>query len=486
MLLNRGGLHSNLTDIRALVNMMSNSNLFLVLLSVVCLRPEQIAEGSRILISSPYGTKSYHNMYVPLATELARRGHHVTIITNYGSSELDNLDNVRQIVMDKLLVDMSSYENAFEAMLSVKVLLNSARIALKNLFDLSLNITNILYEDERIKDLMANDHFDLVMVGITLNAGSYPLAWHFKAPLVMLTPNAIYPGVMDALGDDDQTSFVPFFLGRYSNKMNLFERTLNTIATKMYSYFIHQYHQSAIQSIIRKGPVPDCPHPRELEKNISLVLTNTHPAVNYARPMPPVIVEVGAMHCRPAKPLPEDLETFVSHPDGFILFAVGSTLPMERMPDFMIQSFIKTFAKIPQRIIWQWKGKVRDDLPDNVLALPWLPQQDLLGNVIKSFKNLNSNCIITILGHENCKLFITHGGLNSIFEAVYHGVPILGLPFGTDQKLNMRKAVEEGYARRIFWPDLSQELLSEAIGDMLHNPRYVKISYQRQSFVTLF
>ena len=99
---------------------------------------------------------------------------------------------------------------------------------------------------------------------------------------------------------------------------------------------------------------------------------------------------------------------------------------------------------------------------------------------------MNTNCIITLLGHENCKLFITHGGLNSIFEAVYHGVPILGLPFGTDQKLNMRKAVEEGYARRIFWPDLSQELLSEAIGDMLHNPRYIKISYQRQSLVTLF
>ena len=360
--------------------MISNTKLFLVLLSVICLRLAPIAEGSRILISSPYGTKSYHNMYVPLATELTRRGHHVTIITNYGSSELEKVDNVRQIVMDKLVIDMSPYPNAFEAMLSLKLMLRSARLGLKSMFDQSLIVTKTLYEDERIKDLMANDHFDLVMVGITFNSGSYPLAWHFKAPLVMLTPNAVFPGVMEALGDDDQTSFLPFFLSSFSNKMNLLQRTINTIATRMYGYYIHQYHQTAIQSILRQGPVPDCPHPRELEKNISLVLTNTHPAINYARTMPPIIVEVGAMHCRPAKPLPADLEAFVSHPDGFILFAVGSMLPMEIMPDFMIQSFIKTFAKLPQRIVWQWKGKVRDDLPDNVLALPWLPQQDLLGN----------------------------------------------------------------------------------------------------------
>ena len=60
-----------------------------------------------------------------------------------------------------------------------------------------------------------------------------------------------------------------------------------------------------------------------------------------------------------------------------------------------------------------------------------------------------------------------------IQEAVWHGVPIFGLPFGTDQKLNMRKAVAEGYARQLFWPEVNHESLSEAIGDMLHNSRYI-------------
>jgi glucuronosyltransferase len=49
------------------------------------------------------------------------------------------------------------------------------------------------------------------------------------------------------------------------------------------------------------------------------------------------------------------------------------------MPEELILSFIKAFSRLPQRIIWQWKGKVRTDLPANVLPVPWLPQQDLLG-----------------------------------------------------------------------------------------------------------
>jgi glucuronosyltransferase len=230
---------------------------------------------------------------------------------------------------------------------------------------------------------MANDHFDLVMVSITFNAASYPLAWHFKAPLVMMTPNAIFPGVITSLGEEEQPSHVPFFMSSFTNQMNLFQRTVNTFTTHLFGYFIHQFHHEKIHAIVRKTILPDCPPLLELERNISLVFTNTHPSLNYARAMPPVIVEVGGIHCRPAGPLPQDLENFLADSDdfGFILFAVGSMLPMEKMAEDLAQSFIQTFARLPQKVIWQWKGKVRTDLPANVLAIPWLPQQDLLGSL---------------------------------------------------------------------------------------------------------
>ncbi len=35
--------------------------------------------------------------------------------------------------------------------------------------------------------------------------------------------------------------------------------------------------------------------------------------------------------------------------------------------------------------------------------------------------------------HKNTKLFITHAGLLSTQESIYHGVPMLGIPIFADQ-----------------------------------------------------
>ena len=40
----------------------------------------------------------------------------------------------------------------------------------------------------------------------------------------------------------------------------------------------------------------------------------------------------------------------------------------------------------------------------------WLPQND-------------------VLGHQQTKAFLSHCGANSLYEAAYHGVPIVALPF---------------------------------------------------------
>lgn len=39
-------------------------------------------------------------------------------------------------------------------------------------------------------------------------------------------------------------------------------------------------------------------------------------------------------------------------------------------------------------------------------------------------------------GHPRTQAFVTHGGANGLYEAVYHGVPLFGIPLFSDQPDN--------------------------------------------------
>ena len=68
---------------------------------------------------------------------------------------------------------------------------------------------------------------------------------------------------------------------------------------------------------------------------------------------------------------------------------------------------------------------------------------------------------------------MTHGGLNGLQETIYHGVPMLGLPLGGDQTLNIMRAARDGYGLKLDWKDVTEDTLNEALQSLLHNPREV-------------
>lgn len=107
------------------------------------------------------------------------------------------------------------------------------------------------------------------------------------------------------------------------------------------------------------------------------------------------------------------------------------------------------FGKLKQKIILKWDGDV-EDFPENVLALKWLPQDD-------------------ILAHPNLKLFITHCGLGSFIESKFHGVPNLAIPVVGEQFKNAKNVVKEGWGIQLALDALNEEILHDSIIEMTEN-----------------
>lgn len=81
------------------------------------------------------------------------------------------------------------------------------------------------------------------------------------------------------------------------------------------------------------------------------------------------------------------------------------------------------------------------------------------------------------LGHTKARLFITHCGQNSLLQAVYHAVPVLGIPLFGDQFDNLVRAETKGLGLTIKPTHITRELLTSTIQTLILDIRYVAEYY---------
>ncbi|XP_043826238.1 UDP-glucuronosyltransferase 2B1-like isoform X2 [Dromiciops gliroides] len=247
-------------------------------------------------------------------------------------------------------------------------------------------------------------------------------------------------------------SYVPVPLTGLTGKMTFMERVKNMVFSIYFDFWFQNFDVkdwNQFYSDVLGRPTTLC----ETMGKAEMWLIRTYWDFEFPRPYLPNFEFVGGLHCKPAKPLPEEMEKFVqsSGEHGIVVFSLGSMV--KNLTDEKSNLIAAALAQIPQKVLWRYKGKKPDTLGPNTRTYDWIPQNDLLG-------------------HPKTKAFITHGGTNGIYEAIYHGVPMIGVPMFADQPDNIAHMKAKGAAVEVDFNSMTTKDMLNALKTVINNPSY--------------
>lgn len=433
-----------------------------LLLLVVCLTSPSVL-GGKILVF-PIDGSHWINMNL-LIEGLHARGHEVTVVRTSTSWYIkENAPHYRSITVT-LSEAMNMEEQDFFATLLANILtiqreggsfISTAKFywemlgALLEIHQQAGQLVVEIFENKTIMQNMRNTQFDVALIDPGVPVGVL-VAHELKLPTVF-NVRWITSGEGHAVVAPSPTSYVPVAGHVVSNKMTFGQRVQNTFQyvfnTFVDKFIVCPHYDRLVDRYF--GPDVNFYH---LLQGADIWLMRMDFVFEFPRPTMPNIAYIGGFQCKPSKPLSSELEEFVesSGEHGFILMSLGTLV--KSLPVEITSEIAAAFAQIPQKVIWRHAGERPNNLGNNTLLLNWLPQNDLLG-------------------HPKIKAFVAHCGTNGIYESIYHGVPIVGMPLMFDQAENVLRLEIRGVAKMVDVTKLTRQNFLEAIQEVLHNPSY--------------
>ncbi|XP_022178189.1 UDP-glucuronosyltransferase 2C1-like [Myzus persicae] len=409
-------------------------------------------ENARILAVETLGCKSHWNFMSAVLRALTDAGHKVTVFTplpdgdrnNY--TEVDLSENFPILMAKDMKATLDVYGNPIVYM-NMKTGLNR-------------RYCDSVYGNRQFKEVIRGKYkadFDvIIMEPLSVDCMSY-LASRLNLPIIYVIPSPMITYAERTFtGDISNPAVVSNLLAQQAVPTTFVQRAANT-ALLAYSMLITTYDEFMLRAFD--------PRPYDVSPKVhpSIIFQNSHYITESSRPVSPNLVDVGGIHLKPPKGIPQDVLDFIEDsPHGVIYFTFGSIIQLSSLPEHIIKSFKEAFANVPQKVLWKYEGEMKD-VPKNVMIKKWFPQRD-------------------ILLHPKIKLFISHGGISGVYEAVDGGVPVLGFPLFFDQPRNIDNLVIAEMAISMDLFAINKEKLLKNIVTLISNEKYTinaKIASQR-------
>ncbi|XP_042161186.1 UDP-glucuronosyltransferase 2A1-like [Oncorhynchus tshawytscha] len=444
---------------------------FVLAVSVAFLGGPPGALGGNILIF-PLDGSHWVNMNL-LIEGLHARGHQVTVVRSASSWYIKEssphyrsisitvpggMDIEKQDFFASFLVKMLQIQREGASPLAFVSFYSYMLSALSGMHQQASQFVVEMFENKALMQSLRDSQYDVVLLDPGLPVGV--LVAHKLGLPTVFNVRWITSGEGHFVVAPSPMSYVPTAGYASSDKMtfcqrvgNVFIYLLNMIIDM---FVISPHYDRLVKNYFEPGT-----NFYHLLQGTDLWLMRVDFVFEFPRPTMPNIVYIGGFQCKPSKPLPTELEEFVqsSGEHGVILMSLGTLV--KGLPVEITSEIAAAFAQLPQKVIWRHMGKQPIGLGNNTLLVNWMPQNDLLG-------------------HPKVKAFVAHGGTNGLYEAMYHGVPVVGLPLLFDQFENVLRLEVRGAAKVLEVTKISSQSFLEAVQEVLHNPSY-RTSMERLS-----
>lgn len=274
------------------MNILLHTPALLVLLSA------SYAYSAKILGVFNIPSVSHQVVYQPIWKELSLRGHEVTVITPNPLHD-PTLTNLTEIDMSFMYEQMATLSPNFSRGQ------NHWQI-MQFMFDLTPHFAEQIFGHGEVRALI-NDttrKFDVVLAEY-LQTFSSAFAARFECPLIAVSSVGLMSITNNIIGNPVHPILFPDFTSSSGRDLSFPERVDHVL----YAIWEELYYTYTVlpetDKVVKKYFGNNMPYLGELEKNVSMAFVNTHSAIHMARPYLPSTIEMGKMHIKPKKPLPQ-------------------------------------------------------------------------------------------------------------------------------------------------------------------------------------
>ncbi|KAK2901799.1 hypothetical protein Q8A73_011545 [Channa argus] len=324
----------------------------LLVLCVTC-----SADGGNILVWYTEGSH-WINMK-PVLDNLIDRGHTVTVLVPSVSMYMNNNETTRFHyepfnvsfsieAMEKHLEEfLHFFMYEMKQMNYLQIYIRAMDLMKNNLY-FSLKYLDSVVKSDTIMKKLKEGKYDLLLAD-PIYPGSDLTAEMLGIPLVFTLRFSLGNNWERHCGQlPSPPSFVPAALSKLTDKMDFSERLWNFLFYAVQDIVLDNTYWKVLDkyySEIKGTPTSAC----EMMSRADIWLMRTYWDFDFPRPLLPNFKFVGGIHCRPAKPLPEDMETFVqsSGDDGIVVFTFGSLI--KNITTENANMIASALAQIPQK-----------------------------------------------------------------------------------------------------------------------------------------